>query len=460
MKKERTLLLVISLLLVLIMPLALADMNLRITGEINNQTSDLWLKIKSGADENFDVYDMKAPTAPSNYSQFVSAVAGNSLSIDSWSTNPRTINLTYSMSAAQTGNVVFSWNSASIDTSSYDVKLKYYGSDSTYTTQVGSDVDMGSQSSYTTPALTSESDIYIQVVVSDVTTTTETTTSSGGGGGGGAAPSKIPIKGQDVFIGNKFMDAFMGLGSTRTRIINLFNQADTPILVKITPGTLGPGGGILIDDADLTFELAGRTSKTIEVTLVAPKKVGTYEGVIEVRGIAKQEIEVKVEVTKEELIFDAEIIVPWEYNIIGLDDDINVEVKLTPKAEEPRLDVRANYYVKDSLGKIIHESSDTFAVDGPWTKDLSFPIGNKNLEPGQYYVELDLEYPWPNPERVATSRYSFEIREGALVGGGLRALMNYRFVLFILGIGILVFLAIIVLVMIRSKKIRKKIKLK
>jgi len=460
MKKEVLLILVFSLLLI---PFISADMNLRIEGTINNQTSDLWLKVKTGATGDVDVYDLKAPTPPSNYSQFASTVAGNSMSIDSWSSNPRTLNLTYHMSSAQTGTLNLSWNTDSIDSTLYLVTLKYFGNDSTYNpdNKIGDNVDMKTTSSYTT-SVSGESDIYIQIHVDVPATTTQTTSSSGGGGGGGAAPSVIPIKGEDVFIGNKFMDAFVVLGSKRTRYINLFNQADTPVMVTVDLGSLGSRGILAVDSADLSFDLPGRTSKNIEVTIISPDKVRNYKGKIVLKGVARQEIEVDITVTDQNLLFDAELSVPWEYNIIGVGSDIPIHVKLTPQIENPRLDVKANYYIKDEDGNIIHEESKTFIVEGPWDDDITFQIGSKVTNPGKYYIELELEYPWPNPVGVATSRYSFEVREAAMVGGGvLGALMNYKFVLFIIGgIAFIILLLVIVIMVEHNKNIKRKIRLR
>lgn len=469
MKKEKNLLLVVGLSLMMFclfcsfsLPVISASMNLRISGTINDQTSDLWLKVKTGATGDVDVYDLKAPTSPSNYSQFASSVAGNSLSIDSWASNPRTLNLTYHMTPSQTGTLNLSWNTDSIDTSLYVVTFRYFGTDLTYKTQVGSDVNMKTSSSYTT-TLSGNSDIYIQVNVADYAAPSAApsaaTTSSGGGGG---TPSSIPIIGEDIFIGNKFMDVFMILDSKRTRYINLFNQANTPIHVTLDLGDLGNRGVLVVDSEDLSFDLAARTSKTIEVTILSPDELGDYKGNIIVKGIARQEISVDIEVTDQELLFDAEISVPWGKNILGLGSDLPVHVKLTPNPVNPRLDVKANYYVKNEDGNIIHEESKTFIIEGVWEGDLTFPVGTKITKPGEYYVELELEYPWPNPIGVATSKYTFEVRATSMTGGGvLGTLMNYKFVLFIIGIFAFLILLLIIMVVIRHNKIiRRKMKLR
>ena len=99
------------------------DLNLKVTGNINGYSSDLWLKDNANADSDIDAYDMLAPSSPSNYSTFSSSSSGQSLSIDSWNFNDNTriFNLTFSITNPQTGTFNISWNSSAIDTSEYVV---------------------------------------------------------------------------------------------------------------------------------------------------------------------------------------------------------------------------------------------------------------------------------------------------------------------------------------------------
>ncbi len=195
-----TVLFISILILVGSISLVSAALNLKITGVINDYNADLWIKDNANAGSGFDPYDFLITSSPNDYSTFSSTVSGNSLAIDSWSfgSTSRTFNLVYHVSSAQTGTFGLSWSSGAISSGTYDVDLEYYGTDSSYATQVGSDVDMSSSSSYTSPSLDGESDIYVRVIVAPPATTTsdETTSSSSSGGGGGGTVVQQP----DVII--------------------------------------------------------------------------------------------------------------------------------------------------------------------------------------------------------------------------------------------------------------------
>ena len=123
------------------------ELNLKITGTVNNLSSDVYLKTNENAINATDSYDMLVKELPSgNYSIFYSNVSSNQLSIDSWEGEARITSLVYETSTAQTGALTFSW--API-TGSFDGTFMDYGDDSTYTTVVSS-ANMRTSSSYTT----------------------------------------------------------------------------------------------------------------------------------------------------------------------------------------------------------------------------------------------------------------------------------------------------------------------
>lgn len=177
--KSKLLLIFLFIILLTINLIYAENLNLKITGTVNNITSDVYLKTNPSATDVIDSYDMYANDLPSgNYSQFYSSVNSQKLSIDSWASNPRTIYLVYSLSAAQNGTLDFSWNAL---TGSYDATFTYYGTDNSYATSVGS-VNMRTGSSYSASISTGTS-FYAKVAVSDYSAPSTTTTTSGGGGG-------------------------------------------------------------------------------------------------------------------------------------------------------------------------------------------------------------------------------------------------------------------------------------
>tara|TARA_Y100000310_G_scaffold344454_1_gene457297 strand:- start:1919 stop:3241 length:1323 start_codon:yes stop_codon:yes gene_type:complete len=267
----------------------------------------------------------------------------------------------------------------------------------------------------------------------------------GGGGGGGGAPSKISIRGEDVFIGNKFMDVYMGLGNIKTNKIDLYNQADEPLNIKLT--VKGLDNILEIDNNDLSFAISANERKTINARIISPVEAGIYAGSIDVSsGKSIQTIIVEITITESELWFDAEIAIPWDYKIIETGSPLPVQLNLLPVGLEQGFDVTAGYVIKDLEGRLWLEESKAFFIDDSYTERIDFATGN--LPNGQYVLELELSY----PNGVATSRSSFEVRSEVVSWPDFT---GNQLIYLLLGIGILVLIIAIVLVMKSHKKIKK-----
>ena len=445
------------------------DLDLRVNISVGDYASDVWLKDDSNADTgaSIDAYDLKTPTSPSNLSVFSSSVGSDSLAIDSWdfADTDRTINLTYSLPSAQTDTLSIDWVSADIDTGEYTLTLKYYGDDSTYTTQVGSDVVMSSASSYT-KELTGEDSIYVQIIVEDVVAEAPAADTGDGdvGGGGVATPTvTTPQRGGDIFIKNKFMDVFIGtqvldgIGLVKDRKIDVFNEANEPIEVRLTiPNSLKDI--LLINENDWSFTLGAGERKIINARIVAPEETGIFEGKLFIKGKVRQAIEFKITVTDKELWFDA---ILWiDDPLIDPGDTLPVRLELDPQGLEIGFDVNAEYTIYRILGSqripTGITSSREFFVDGEQTDSLILQTGS--LEPGEYVVEAELRY----PNEVAVSRASFEIRgkeRARGVGiGGLFAVLDNRILLLILGGGAIVLILLIIVTLFSHKRVKSKIK--
>jgi len=408
---------------------AVSNVNLKITGSIGNYSSDVRLITRSGSITGLDVYDMLAPSSPSNYASFYSSVSSDSLAIDSWNPTSRTINLVYHVNPGQTGDLVFSWNA--VTGTNYEATFKDYGTDSSYSSEVDS-VNMRSSSSYS-KTLSGETDIYVQVVVSDYSApSTESSSSGSSGGGGGGMPT--PTKHIEV-LSNKEMQVYMVVDTNKEQILvikNLLNQTK-----KITLSSQG-------------FSLVGNTSfdlkpgvNSIKIKIGAVEKPGIYTGKILVGG---QEILTTLNVHTKELLFDTSLQIPSSYKIIESKDKVESQITLIPMGEEARLDVTLNYVIKDFEGRTWLSESETMLVDGQKSFKKEFSI--KQLPPGKYVLGVELIY----PNGVATSSSNFEVREKT---EGIGRLSGYKFIILILGFGIILILLLIILMAKRYKKIKK-----
>ena len=432
-----------------------AALDLKITGIVGSYNSDVRLKTSTSAVSTFDAYDMKAPSSPGELGTFSSTVGSDSLAIDTWDSTDgaRTLDLVFALPGSTTGTLATDWNIAGIG-SSFTATLQDYGNDSGYATQVGSDVNMRSVSS-TTSSLTSDTDNYYRVTITPVVAESaeESADSGGGGGGGGSAPTKKPqlLSGdKGIFIGNEFLDVYSGLGQVKSRKVELYNEATETI-----SGTLKIEGNEILDLVQLeqtTFSLEPKTGASIPLKIIIPEdmKIGVYSGKIIVEGKFSQEVEVTITVSKQELLFDAGLEIPWDFKIIEQGFNLPVQVTLIPMVDNPRLDVTTSYVIRDFEGREFYHDSDTFLIEGPWNKKIDFPVGDIRLDPGKYVVEMELTY----PNGVAVSRSSFEIRAGP------GTVFDYRVLLVIVGLSVFVLVVITLLIIRRykKKKIHKSLK--
>ncbi|MDP2925076.1 MAG: hypothetical protein Q8N99_01765 [Nanoarchaeota archaeon] len=142
------------------------ELDVSINGFVNGFSSDFNMMINDLSDNGYDEYDIEVPSNPSNYSSFFSIISGYNLSIDSWnnSGNPRTLNLSYTFSTAQSGTINFSWNLMS--NTQYNGLFIFYLNKSNYSGIVATR-NMRLNNSYNDSLLT-HSAIYIQVNITSL----------------------------------------------------------------------------------------------------------------------------------------------------------------------------------------------------------------------------------------------------------------------------------------------------
>ena len=417
------------------------ELNLKITGTINGYSSDVYLVTNPSASLIVDAYDMPSPSSPDNYSQFYSDGSLGSLAIDSWNfaSTSRTIDLVYHISEAQTGTLALVWDNSAIDSATYDVSLQDYGTDSSYTTQVGSDINMISSTTYSTE-LTGDDDIYIRVIVEPHTAADagDTGGNTGGGGSSGGGGAVVTVS-DGLVLGNDFVNVKIALTKTTNRKISIYNSGNKTETINLKSS--GLTGILLIDPNDISFTLAPGEKREITIAVTAPTKEGNYEGSM---FINKHKVIIDVDVSTTELLFDAGIDIPTSSKLINKGDNLQFQVTLIPMGNEPGVDVTLNYEIRNENGQIVYTHSYTKLVE----KQISFTetFEELGLGPGKYTLHLELVY----PNAIATSSSSFEIK-----GSELPIFTKTSIIIMISsGIGILIII-IITIVISKGRKIKK-----
>jgi len=413
-----------------------AALNMRINGQINYYSSDVWLKTNPLAGVGYDSYDMIVPSAPSNYSKFFSDIPSHELAVDSWNTTTRTLNLVYYMDIAQDGTLTISWDSLS--GSDYKGTLTDYGNDANRLSgSIVGTANLRSSSSYSS-TLSGETNNYYKIYIDDYTaptTTTTTTTTTGGGGGGGTPTYSQAVLGKLV-LDPIVLDIPIVINTVKTKKIEASNTGDATLILSVY--VHGLDDIIKIKDEDLSFVLEPRRSHSIDVRVIAPEEPGIYTGKILVGG---KEILVIVSASTEEFLFDASVEIPSNFKTIKVGKKLESQITLIPMGEEPRMDVTLNYVIKDFDGRTFVTESETFLVEGQKTFKKEF--ATQGLPEGDYVLGIELIY----PNGVATSTSHFAVKKS--VGWSPNLLLVG------LGIGIFTLIILIVLVMKSYKKIGK-----
>lgn len=235
------------------------------------------------------------------------------------------------------------------------------------------------------------------------------------------------------------------MNTVKTSKIELYNKGDFDINVKID--VKGLEDILIIKKEDKSFKLVAGERKNIEIKIAAPSAPGIYTGKLIING---QEVLITLNVNTKELLFDAKIIIPDELKIINKGDKLKTKITLIPLCEAG-LDVTLKYTISDFSGKIFLTESETIKVNENLTFTKEF--ATNNLPAGDYILGLQVLY----EKNVATTSAKFKVIEK-----GLFSLTNYRFVLLIAGIFILILIILIVLTQrkrhrnIKKHKIYKK----
>jgi hypothetical protein len=420
--------------LVMVLGLVSAALDLTLTGSIHGYSSDARFKILSAAGEGIDPYDLYAPSNPSNSTQFSSSVSGADLAIDSWSSNPRTLNLTYTLSPAQTGTFNLTW--VSLSGTDYDGTITFYGSDSTYDTVVGS-ADLRDDTLYRSDII-GESSLYVKVVVQDYVAPSSSSSSSGGGGGGGGGGVATGPAG--LTVAPRVLNVLHEINTVKTRQLQIQNQGGSLQTVNLRVEGLE---GIVEILGETFFTLGARQGEKIDIRFIAPDTPGIYTGKIFVNTI---EILVTVNVNTKDLLFDASIVVPDEFKRVVLGQNVESQVTLIPMGDEPRLDVTLNYLIKDFEGRIFLSESETILIESQ--KSFKKTFATQNLITGNYIVGLELVY----PNGVAVSSSHFEV-----ISIDQSAVSYYPVLIAALGTGIVIIFILLYYLRRRYKKMRKRI---
>ncbi len=155
-----------------------------------------------------------------------------------------------------------------------------------------------------------------------------------------------------------------------------------------------------------SFALGSGEERTLVFDVTGPNR-GLIVGTIEFQEgeTAHAKIPVIINTRSENFLFDAKVAVPFGFKKLNIGENLIVDVVLVQVGPREKVDVAANYIIKDFNGNTLLEESETFFVLGE--KTLSKELITSALEPGKYVVGLEIVY----PGAFAVSSTQFEVAE-------------------------------------------------
>ncbi|MBU0957999.1 MAG: LamG domain-containing protein, partial [Nanoarchaeota archaeon] len=280
------------------------------------------------------------------------------------------------------------------------------------------------------------STIYDLIITTPSSSTSSTSSGGGSGGGGGGTVSSTRKTGFRVSPSE--INEKMVVREAKSVKMNVENTGDMKVVVVLSMGELKD----IVFVSENEFQLGVDETREIELNIIAPDEAGIYAGFLRFEGSdgSVHEVPIAINVRSGKFLFDTSISVLAD--VVSLGNVLMTHVNLIEVGRNEKLDVTANYIIRDYQGKTYYESSDTFFVEGDKEYDKEFSLAG--LPEGKYLVGVELVY----PDGIATSSASFQI---------VRDEFNIR-MLILIGLGVLMFGVIILVVMMvrRRRKIRRK----
>jgi len=264
--------------------------------------------------------------------------------------------------------------------------------------------------------------------------------SSGGGGGGGGVLSLR--KELNVYVSPSDFSIETISGKRERREFNLVNNGENELLISLNTENLGnaitfqknlielPGNGEVVVPFDVFLDARGLLAGKITLTS------GDYY----------KEIPVILNVKSENFLFDASISLVRTFRRILQGTDLTAEISLLQVGPPEKVDVVANYIIKDFSGNSYFEDSETFFVLSE--KKFLKEFHTSQLNPGKYIIGLEIVY----PGAFATSSTQFEVLEEGFNLGLPKNYISVFFIMVIFAIGV----AAVVWSLVRKKKLYKR----
>ena len=211
-----------------------------------------------------------------------------------------------------------------------------------------------------------------------------------GGGGGGKIPLPLEPKEEqlrDFSASPSTIKEELTIDFAKSRALTIKNTGNATLRFGLSVSVVSD----MVLLSDTSFSLSPGEEKIVEANIIG-KRLGSHLGEIEIiaDGI-KKSIIVVIEVESKQALFDAKMDIPSAYKEVLPGGDLKTQITLLNVGPPKRVDVIITYLIKDKKGNVVHESSETFAVEKQTSFVKSFKIP-EYIEPGDYLAVVEVRY--------------------------------------------------------------------
>lgn len=188
-------------------------------------------------------------------------------------------------------------------------------------------------------------------------------------------------------------------GQPATRYFNITNEGDRAVRLQASISNLNI-------EINPEFTLDAGESKIVALT-INPIEKGLLTGLVRFsyRNTSVLEVPIVLNIKSENFLFDTALTISDSDRLISPGQSLLAQIDLKQVGENDKIDVTANYIIKDYSGNIYLQESETFFVlnEKSYTKTFS----SVTLAPGKYVLGVEIVY----PGAFATSSLQFEVKE-------------------------------------------------
>lgn len=266
-----------------------------------------------------------------------------------------------------------------------------------------------------------------------------TATSGGGGGGGGGGATIGTIEKIELTVNPSELSIFVIENVEEKREIKIKNTGSKSI--SITMEIIGEDLKKTLTMINNKTLLKPNEEKTLELKInTKGKKLITGKILMKYSGFIK-EVPVVIGSKSKNFLFDISVYLSDAFRKILVGNNLKAQLNLIQVNTGGKVDVVANYVIKDFEGNNYYEESETFFVLKEKSYVKEFPT--QDLPPGKYALGFEISY----PGAFAISSTTFSIEKEKIK-------FDYKIIILI---SIIIFISIIFFIIIKIKKQNKNL---